>query len=106
MSDLNALFAKVKSDRLKFQGLPQESAVQIIEEAIGKLLLLPSAQPIEADAIALADSGVGLLCNAFVPPGVNLVVSPIAVKGVDIGLHALILWLEDQYHKAQAQAGQ
>lgn len=93
--DLRAELARL---RAVYHDLPTESAFTIIEECIGKLLLLPEAQAPLAAGIAAADNVVGLLIGATVPVPM---VSTLGVKGVDVFLHFVVAWLQS---KARAGA--
>lgn len=96
--EVDALIAKMKNARLRYRNLPRDGALEIVEEAVGRLLALPGLVPIEEKAIALADSGVSALLMGIPIPVANIVAAAAGAKGVDLALHALIAWLE---HKAQ-----
>lgn len=102
---VDALIDKLTDDRLRYRNIPRESAVQIIEEAAGKLLSLPGVIPLEEKVISLADSGIGALVMALpLPPGINLVAAAGAAKGCDVVLHSFVAWLQHKYQAAEAAA--
>lgn len=102
---VDALIGRLKDERLRYRNLPRESAVQIIEEAAGKLLSLPGVIPLEERAISLADSGIAALVMALpLPPVVNVEVAAGAAKGVDLVLHGVVAWLQHKWQAEQAAA--
>ena len=98
---MSEFVAKLKAERLAYDGLPQESRIQIIEEAIGKLLALPEDQAAVADGIALVDTAASYLATTFLPPGINAIGASVATKGVDLMLHSLVSWLEGKFKADQ-----
>lgn len=94
---LDRLLARLQEQRAAFEGVPRESAAQILEEAIGKLLLLPG---VETAAISGIDTAAGLLLSAFAP---NAPFAPLEVRGLDLFLHAVAAWLEGKEKAAIAK---
>ena len=94
---LEQLLAKLSRQREAFQGIPRQSAIEIVEEAIGKLLLLPG---VESSMIAGGDTAASFLLSAIAP---NVPFVPLEVKGLDLLLHAACALAEDKYKRAIAQ---
>ena len=78
---------RLKQDTARFSGLPATTLAELVEEFAERALLLPEAAAFESAGIGAADSGLGLILTAT---GVGAVVSPLAVKGLDLMLHAVI----------------
>jgi hypothetical protein len=97
VADLSRLLEKMQGQREAFAGIPRESAGEILEEAIGKLLLLPG---VESATIAGADTAASLLLSAFAP---NAPFAALEVKGIDLLLHTVAAWLENKQRLAVAK---
>lgn len=102
-AQVHAALEKLKALQDRFDAVPRESFISIMEEAAGKILLLPEAQAIEADGIAIADSASAALAAAVLPPGLNALGVVAAPKATDLMLHAFIAWLEHTYKDAVAR---
>jgi hypothetical protein len=86
---LNELLLKLQSQRKQFDELPNQGAIDIIEEAVLKLLLLPESRALEKTALVAAEA----MLMGVVPPPFNAL-GPLAIKGVTLLLDNLVAWAE------------
>lgn len=97
MTDLGPFLAKLQEQRAAFDGIPRESAAQIVEEAIGKLLLLPG---VESASISALDTVSFLILSSIAP---NAPFVPLEEKGLELLFHGLMAWLENKERAAVAK---
>lgn len=90
MSDPTAYayaLGRLKADTARYRDLPADSLLSLFEEFVERALLLPEAAAYEAQGIGAAESGLALILSMT---GVGAVASPLAVKGLDLVLHAAL----------------
>lgn len=101
--DFDAALARLRRDRLRFEGIVPPTALEIVEDALEKLALTPEAAKWEEGGITLADTLLGAALTAEgAPPGV----SGLGVRGFDFLLHTALTVALNKFRADQARAAQ
>lgn len=103
MADLTAVLADLQRRREAYRGIPSASVPQIIEEALGRIMLTEWGQKILADMDRAAETGFPALMSVFFPGLAGSVAGGAEAKVFELGLHALAAFVEDKYRAGLAE---
>lgn len=78
----------IRAAHLRFRGLPQEDALEILREALERIMLLPETAKYEEAGIGVVDGAAQIALTLL---GVPAPVGAVGVKGLDILMHLGVL---------------
>lgn len=99
--ELAAALARARADRLRFEGLPAATPLEIVRDAVERVVLTPEFQAWANAAIGGTDALAGVLLASLAP---NAALAPLEVKALDFVLHLALSALVAKARADQASS--